>query len=122
MAEYSREDLVRMQQQAARRVQQMNERARRSLERTPAGHRPAVPEFEVAAPEPKETPVESVPKQGRLPSSASCGGSVGGAARFFNLRQIFQDADAPILLAVLLLLTTEKEDPLLLMALVYIML
>ena len=45
-----------------------------------------------------------------------------GIARFLNLRNIFRDTDSALILAVLLLLYTENDDPLLMMALVYIML
>lgn len=181
MAEYTREELLRMQQNAVRRVNEMNERARRSLERTPPSMRgrQAAPQFERAhapneetggaqpqsgqgggaprsngpggpnAPRPsggghhpaqgqyRPTGTAAQPAAGSHPSRPSPGtpaphpgassgpspsAQPSGIARFLNLRQIFKDADTPLILAVLLLLYTENDDPMLMMALVYIML
>lgn len=181
MAEYTREELLRMQQNAVRRVNEMNERARRSLERTPSSMRgrQAAPQFERAhvpndeaghrqtqngqgggtqrsnasggqnaprasaganrAGQGQHRPANAAAQsftdshanqpasweQGPNPTAShrtSSNTPSSGIARFLNLRQIFKDADSPLLLAVLLLLYTENDDPLLMMALVYIML
>ena len=179
MAEYTQQELMKMQQEAMRRVNEMNERARRSLHSTPTpGHSQAAPQFERAparraasaengqdtAPGSARTPaMKNTGHAGRSPGAPNSTGMPGrtsqqsmgggreqnrtsnpgpahppvsapapaarphpapasGIARFFNLRQIFQDADTPLILAVLLLLYTENDDPLLMMALVYIML
>lgn len=201
MAEYSRDELLKMQQEAARRVNEMNQRARQAMERTTPHHTP--PHFEPApngqgsafsspaagrasradprssdqrpgarpgmgggrdgpfarmgsrpassGPRPvresSHTGSGPVPHEGRennhsprqpvsqhpSPSSerrppgtehASPSPAPGpmGIARFLNLRNIFRDTDSALILAVLLLLYTENDDPLLMMALVYIML
>lgn len=179
MAEYTQQELMKMQQEAMRRVNEMNERARRSLHPTPTpGHSQAAPQFERAparraasaengqdtGPGSARTPaMKNAGHAGRSPGMSNSTGMPGrtsqqsmgggreesrasdngpahppvsapapaarphpapasGIARFFNLRQIFQDADTPLILAVLLLLYTENDDPLLMMALVYIML
>ena len=159
MAEYSKEELMKMQQEAMRRVNEMNERARRSLNKTPApqferapapttkdGQAGAKPQFHssemannggnpMPVRQPKtqlqshmSVPGETHPSGGHpvktMNSSVASGrpAAPSGIARFFNLRQIFKDADTPLILAVLLLLYTENDDPLLMMALVYIML
>ena len=179
MAEYTQQELMKMQQEAMRRVNEMNERARRSLHSTPVrGHSQAAPQFERAPAHrtaSAENGQDAVPGSARTPATKNAGhtgrspgasnppGGPGhtarplmgggheerracdsnpahppisapahvarphpapasGIARFFNLRQIFQDADTPLILAVLLLLYTENDDPLLMMALVYIML
>ncbi len=179
MAEYTQQELMKMQQEAMRRVNEMNERARRSLHSTPtSGHSQAAPQFEradarraasagngqdTASGSARTSPMKNTGHAGRTSgvsnspsgpgrtSQQSMGGGredsrasnsspahppvsapvhaarphpapASGIARFFNLRQIFQDADTPLILAVLLLLYTENDDPLLMMALVYIML
>lgn len=159
MAEYSKEELMKMQQEAMRRVNEMNERARRSLDKTPAPqferapvqstkggqpgakaqfHPPGMANKGAAPPPPsqragqaqphasavgeRQSPGDHPVKAMNPPASSGHAAAPSGIARFLDFRQIFKDADTPLLLAVLLLLYTENDDPLLMMALVYIML
>ena len=77
MAEYTQQELMKMQQEAMRRVNEMNERARRSLHSTPVrGHSQAAPQFERAPAHrtaSAENGQDAVPGSARTPATKNAG-------------------------------------------------
>ncbi len=107
--EYSYNDLVRMQEQAIRRVRDMQERARLTLQEQES----PVPEEEVSPAEP--TPVqEKKEEKPQLPMQKPKPQNPLG--NLINL-----DKDKAVILPLLLLLGKESSDNILLLALMYIM-
>lgn len=107
--EYSYNDLVRMQEQAIRRVRDMQERARLTLqEQEPPAHEEESPPAETAPVQEKREGKPQPPLQ--KPSVQNPLGNL------LNL-----DKDKAVILPLLLLLGRESSDNILLMALMYIM-
>ncbi len=113
MAEYTYNDMLRMQEEAAERVRQMKKRATLAMEDEPESrknipladdvrHYSMPVEFEKPESEPVHLPVQSTEKHN-------------------TIRKITDDKDALIILAVLSVLSKEKTDYLILLALIYIL-
>ena len=111
MAEISREEFMRLQNDAERRLREMQQRSREAVG-IPS------PDFVRMRDEPKS--IEKAPP----PPSPSQKGQGGGLdfLRLLNLKNITSDPDRLLILAVLLLLATDGGDRLLTAALIYIML
>lgn len=111
MTEYSYSDLVKMQDQAIRRVREMQERARMTVRENP------IPDIENPPPsekaperkEPARTPSEIKPKPPEKPQ------------REAKRPSHAADGDKAILLPLIMLLNEEGADKLLLIALLYIL-
>lgn len=118
--DYSREEMNRLQHDAIRRVQEMNNRARRTLEQN--GREPLREENR-----PLELPPEPLPKP--PPHRQESDSLLSFLPRqlknlnFGSLSSLISkiDSDWAIIIAIGLLLLAEDTDELLLMALIYIM-
>lgn len=106
--EYSYNDLVQMQEQAIRRVRDMQERARLTLQEQ------TTEKEEEVSPPPKEILSEEKPKEEAPPQPLQRAYNP-----FSNLLSL--DKDKAVILPLLLLLGRESGDNILLMALMYIM-
>lgn len=109
MAEISREEFMRLQSDAERRLREMQQRSREA----------------VGIPSPDFVKMREEPKSiGKAPPTPHRGTEGGGLdfLRLLNLKNITSDPDRLLILAVLLLLATDGGDRLLTAALIYIML
>lgn len=119
-----RAKLDKMQQEAARRAREMQQRAVPSVDgvppmpnfvRTPyTAHSGAVPPTK--EPPPPRPPVQKPPQQPPPPTKGL------HLLRMLNFGQMKLDKDLLLILMLLLLLASENTDELLLLALVYVML
>ena len=109
MAEISREEFMRLQSDAERRLREMQQRSREAVG-IPS------PDFVKMREEPK-----SIEKAPPAPHRGTEGGGL-DFLRLLNLKNITSDPDRLLILAVLLLLATDGGDRLLTAALIYIML
>lgn len=109
MAEISREEFMRLQSDAERRLREMQQRSREAVG-IPS------PDFVKMREEPK-----SIEKAPPTPHRGTGGGGL-DFLRLLNLKNITSDPDRLLILAVLLLLATDGGDRLLTAALIYIML
>lgn len=107
--EYSYNDLVRMQEQAIRRVRDMQERARLTMQEqeAPVPEEESPPDEAVSAQEKKEEKSQLPLQQPRSQNP------LGNLLNF--------DKDKAVILPLLLLLGKESSDNILLLALMYIM-
>lgn len=111
MAEYTREEFAKLQEQAARHAQPSmqtgNNRQRNTSQQKPHVQQPPPP-----PPQQEEKPQQSMPpkKKGR------------DLLEMFNFKNLELDSDRIIIIALALLLSAEEADELLIMALIYIML
>ncbi len=112
MAEISREEFMRLQSDAERRLREMQQRSREAVG-IPS------PDFVKMREEPKS--IEKAPPPPPSPSRGAQGGGL-DFLRLLNLKNITSDPDRLLILAVLLLLATDGGDRLLTAALIYIML
>lgn len=103
-------EMSRMQQEAIRRVQEMQARAQRSL-RQPASTPPRHPEPE---PEPPERPVTKIP----VPEHPVPG--IGGIGNLNILDTLMKDSEKSLILVLILILVTEEADASLILALMYL--
>ena len=113
MAEMSREEFLRLQNDAERRLREMQKRSREAV-----GTTPVMPDFVRVR---GDEPAPGEPPKKSLPAPESNGNGL-DLLRFFNFKNVPLDSDRLLILAVLLLLSGEGSDRLLLAALVYIML
>ncbi|MEE0931107.1 MAG: hypothetical protein UIM53_08905, partial [Acutalibacteraceae bacterium] len=104
---YSGEDMDKMQQEAVRRMQEMQNRGRP----LPPSEKKSVKMSPV--PCPSETPEEQRCIENPKPKSS------GKSQGFFDV--LFQDKERSLILLLLLLLSTEKTDTGLILALVYLL-
>ncbi len=119
MAEYSREEFAKMQEQAASHAQptmQMgNNRQRNSQQQKPRTQQPQqnpVPE------EPQQNPAsEKPPQQSQPPKKKGR-----DLLEMLNFKNLELDSDRITIIALALMLSAEEADELLIMALIYIML
>ena len=125
MADYSAQDMLKMQQDAVKRVQNMQQRARQTLQhqppphpnrgepsgqsRTPAHHQPQ----STSKPPPEHStalaPQQNTPKKNH------------GLLDMLNLKSLLKDSDTALILTVLLLIADNESDTMLLLALLYIL-
>ncbi len=112
MTEYSYSDLVKMQDQAIRRVREMQERARLTVKENP------IPEFEeppsendVRKDEPERTEKAKKPEEKKKPPKAPS----------HPKGQNKLDSDMAVLLPLIMLLSQENADNMLMIALLYIL-
>jgi len=151
MAGYDENELRRLQSDAARRVQDMQQRSRRAShepERTaarenmpPSGGRRSDPHTgnvrtermnmpgfgrggERHREEPQIPPPQKPAKNGLLSQLFGHGGKSGGfdLSKIINLKGLSLDGDLSLILTIVLMISGEEVDELLLMALIYIML
>lgn len=128
--DYSRDDLFRMQQDALRRVQEMQDRARRTVEQTNSYGIPfdvPAPSFRESRPEPEPEskphpafhaePKQKPPPKLPTPDSAKKKGGFPG----LNIAGINLTGDHALIISLLLLLYSEDADKTLILALLYIM-
>jgi len=92
---YNSNDFLNMQREAERRVMEMQKRAKNTVE--------------------SNTPT-SISKQPPLPSPAPKHGFL----EMLNLKSLFEGKDTSLVLMVLALMNSEDTDPLLLLALLYV--
>ncbi|MBR4869139.1 MAG: hypothetical protein IKU10_08270 [Clostridia bacterium] len=92
---YTNNDLANMQREAERRVMEMRQRAKATVNATPQQPPPT-------------TPPPPAPKRDLL--------------SMLNLKSFLEGKDTSLVLMVLALLSAEETDPLLLLALLYVML
>lgn len=154
MAEYTHQDMEKMQREAENRVRDMQQRAQQRLNWENFGHAP-LPSSRNAAntgnpyrpaqnarqeENRSEFPDENESRQKygqanqehrpRTPevqvrSSSPFSSLLGGPMKFLenlNLKELLHDSDTALLIAILLLVSREDSDPLLTLALIYIML
>ena len=147
MAGYDENELRRLQNDAARRVQDMQDRSRRPNGGGRKDHyvgnvrteRMNMPGFgqgaprDSRAPEPRHEPEPSKPSSNGLLSQLfgrgkGIGGLLGGKgggmdlSNLINLKGLKLDGDLSLVLMIVLMMSGEEVDELLLMALIYIML
>lgn len=119
MASNDTTEMQRMQQDAIRRVREMQSRAQQSLNRTPQN--PAPP------PEPSPPTREPVREQPAAPASNPLSGlagllSPGGASSSLNnlFDGLLQDSERTLILVLMLILISEEADTGLIFALMYL--
>lgn len=99
-----RDDMRRMQEDAVRRVREMQNRARGHLEAAPAP--------------PRKQPKEPEPKKSE-PSGHEAPGTISASS---PLETLLHDRERALILALLVLLGSEKSNPELLFSLLYLLL
>lgn len=102
---YSKQDLLRMQQEAERRVMEMKERAQSTVHSQSPGQEKKEP---VKAPPPHHDDINDL-----LPRR-------NGFLDMLNLKSFFKEQDTTLVLLLIVLLSSEEMDPLLMLALLYI--
>lgn len=122
-------DMARMQRDAENRIREMQRKADRAIK---GNDTPPVPNFVRMNPQRTPTPKPQSPSQpsDAHPTSTTPPRKNGILSRFkgidflklFNFKNIHIDSDITIIIALLLLLSTEDTDELLVLALIYIML
>ena len=113
MTEYSYNDLKQMQEQAIRRVREMQERARMTVRENP------IPELD--GPKPEEKPPEK-PKPERTSQKREEKPEPPEKPRPKKQDKVLpHDSDKAILLPLILLLSEENADKMLIFALLYIL-
>lgn len=95
MANYSQNDIMKMQQDATKRVLEMQERAKRRVEGTP--------------PEPVVSPKVNVSEDKR------------NFLDLINIKSLLKEQDTTLIAAILLMLSSEDTDPYLILAMLYIL-
>lgn len=99
MADYSQNDIMRMQRDATKRVLEMQERAKRRVEGNPQ----------------------------KPPDFSPCEGSVMQQSKnrnfldLINIKSLLKEQDTTLIAAILLMLSAEDTDPYLLLALLYVL-
>lgn len=121
-------DMARMQRDAENRIREMQRKADRAVK---GNDTPPVPNFVKMNPQrtqapqqPRQTPPSETHKP---PEPTSKGGILSkfkgiDFLKLFNFKNIHIDSDITVIIALLLLLSTEDTDELLVLALIYIML
>ena len=122
-------DMARMQRDAENRIREMQRKADRAIK---GNDTPLVPNFVRMNPQrtPTPKPQSSSQPSGTHQMSTTPPRKSGILSRFkgidflklFNFKNIHIDSDITIIIALLLLLSTEDTDELLVLALIYIML
>lgn len=108
MSGYSSEEIIRMQQDAVRRAQDMQRRARGGSGRSA----PPPP------PRPKHPHPESVPRPGKKQSPPRSGHNL---LHLLNFQNLEMDSDTILILLVFFLLASDDGDIYTLMALLYLL-
>lgn len=95
MANYSQSDIMKMQQDATKRVLEMQERAKRRVEESSS--------------EPNVSPkVNAAEKQRNI-------------LDLINVKSLLKEQDTTLIAAILLMLSSEDTDPFLILAMLYIL-
>ena len=113
MADYTYNDMLRMQEEAAERVRQMKKRATIVMEDETENRK--------NIPLPDDVRHYSMPVEFEKTKSESAHQPVQTTEQHGFIRKITEDKDALIILAVLSVLSKEKTDYLILLALIYIL-
>ena len=95
MANYSQNDIMKMQQDATKRVLEMQERAKRRVEGTPS--------------EPVVSPKVNVSNEKR------------NILDLINVKSLLKEQDTTLIAAILLMLSSEDTDPFLILAMLYVL-
>ena len=117
MSEMSREEFLRLQRDAESRLRSMQQRSRAASSLPPS---PDFVQLRGRESQPQSPQKAPPAQQQKAPSQQRKNGL--DILRMLDLKNITMDSDRVLILAVLLLLSSESEDRLLLLALVYIML
>ncbi len=123
-------DMARMQRDAENRIREMQRKADRAIK---GNDTPPVPNYVKMSPQRPQTaqpqrPVQPINETHPTPYSPPRKGGILSKfkgidfLKLFNFKNIHIDSDITVIIALLLLLSTEDTDELLVLALIYIML
>ena len=123
--EYSYNDLMQMQEQAIRRVHEMQQRARLTAQESGDVIQDVEPEKQIIIKQEPEKPANAEPVNVSQPSAAVKRGQSRGSSPLAGLSSLLDkfpyDDDMAVILPIILLLLHEGSDEKLLLALLYIM-
>lgn len=130
--DYSGDDILRMQQDAARRVREMQARSRFAVEHTPRAVRPEAERNSQQPQKAEQCVEEKTNKSAATACAANASPPAGSLQQGFLpfpigkkggiLEALHTNSDTVLLMALLFVLYTEQADELLMFAVLYIML